>query len=123
LETFRQRFGKLQKSVFTCYRGTNANLVAAAASLYIRPGHVVCDPTHGKGTFWARVDVSQFDLVSSDLATGKPHDFGALPYPDNAFDHFVFDPPYAHGPGRMKFEPWYRNSTMRAKSHREILAV
>ena len=129
LETFRQRFGKLQKSVFTCYKGTNADLVVAAASLYIRPGQRVCDPTYGKGTFWARVDTSQFELVGSDRASNKPLDFAALPYPAKSFEHFVFDPPYMHHGGRVKLDPRayamrakYGNSDGVCKSHQDIIA-
>jgi methylase of polypeptide subunit release factors len=109
--------------VLTACQGTNADLIAEVARLYIKHGQKVCDPTFGKGVFWAKLDRSQFELSASDLITTEvKHDLRKLPYPDSTFDHFVFDPPYAHWPGKMRVEECYQNTlTTKAHSHDAIL--
>ena len=44
----------------------NADLVAAAAGLYIRDGDTVADVTFAKGAFWRTTDTSRFELLRSD---------------------------------------------------------
>ncbi|MBL4846978.1 MAG: ParB N-terminal domain-containing protein, partial [Planctomycetes bacterium] len=80
--------------VYTSHLGTNADLIAEVARLYLRPGDRVCDPTYGRGVFWSKVEVGEIDLVASDLLTvpDARHDFRSLPYEDASFDVFVLDP-------------------------------
>jgi len=77
---------------------TNADLMVACKQLgYLADGWVVCDPTYGLGRFWGKWKPS--GLVGSDLMIdrspcGRSIDFTDMPYPDEAFDAVVFDPPY-----------------------------
>ena len=56
--------------------------------------------TYGKGVFWKRVDVEDYELLASDIATGT--DCRNLPYEDESLDAVVFDPPYMEGFFRNK---------------------
>jgi tRNA G10 N-methylase Trm11 len=51
--------------------------------------------TYGSGVFWRNVDLSRYELVPSDIATGV--DCRALPYEASSFDALVLDPPYMEG--------------------------
>lgn len=73
----------------------NSTAFARLVDLYLRPGMTVADPTFGKGVFWKEVDVGQFDLLATDLATDGV-DARALPYEDESLDALVFDPPYRY---------------------------
>lgn len=93
--------------------GFNADIVAGAAQLYIKPGAVVADVTYGKGAFWSKTDLSTFSLLCSDL---KPRlegvveaDFCNLPYSDTSVDVLVIDPPYIHNPGNHLTNNLYNN--------------
>ena len=94
----------IEGTVFSCLTGTNADLIANVASLYLRHGDRIADVTYGKGVFWSKTDMSQFDFHGSDILapkTGKIKrmDFCKLKYPDAQFDVAVIDPPYVHDPG------------------------
>lgn len=73
--------------------GSNAELIRDAVDLHLPDGSRVCDPTYGKGNFWAKIETGRFDLVASDIADGGP-DARYLPYDDESFDAIVLDPPY-----------------------------
>lgn len=70
--------------------GTNADLIAAVAPLYLNG--LVLDCTYGEGAWWKRFRPSRF--VAHDLHKGDGVDFTALPEPDGTYDAVCFDPPY-----------------------------
>lgn len=110
--------------VFNCIQGTNADLIAAVARLYLKKGDRVADITFGRGVFWQKLSLSDYLFNKSDKITcpGSPHDFRKLPYADGHFDVVVFDPPYAHYGEGMRVEPCYQMaSTTGRLSHRDIM--
>jgi hypothetical protein len=79
--------------------GTDADLIAEVARLYLKPEHRVADLTWGKGTFWKKVDHP--NLIGSDANPtkapgGNVRNFMATGYDDASFDVVVFDQSYAH---------------------------
>jgi hypothetical protein len=83
--------GAILPSVIT---GTNSDLIAAVAPLYLGSGGgtAVCDVTYGEGGWWRRFRPT--NLVAHDLHKGDGVDFTALPEPDDTYDAVCFDPPY-----------------------------
>lgn len=69
--------------------GTNADLLAAVAPLYLAGS--VLDVTFGTGRFWHRFRPPE--LTFHDLALDGV-DFRDLPHGDGSFESVVFDPPY-----------------------------
>ncbi len=111
--------------VFTCVQGTNADLIAMVARLYLSKGDRVADITYGGGRFWRKLNLADYVFCKSDKITcpGSPHDFRRLPYKARFFDVVVFDPPYAHAGNSMMVEPRYQlASTAGGLSHRDIMA-
>lgn len=102
----RRREGRRRKAVpvTTVTFGTNDELIATVADLYLADGDVVADVTYSSGRFWKRVNLSRYQFLPSDLMPHKPDvtaaDFRALPYRDESIDVIVFDPPYIHSPGK-----------------------
>lgn len=111
--------------VYTCVRGTNADLLARVLALYLPPGALVADVTYGLGAFWRAVPPGRYRILGSDLGRPDPAtgcrrppaaalrrapgrgpapgaglallaDCRRLPYRDATVDCWVFDPPYAH---------------------------
>jgi len=83
--------------VYTVVYGTNADLIANAARLYLHRGDVICDVTLNKAVFWQKVNLTAYRFFGTDI-TGHPSvDFRKLPYNDGFADHLVLDPPYQHG--------------------------
>jgi hypothetical protein len=91
--------------VYTAYVcRSNAELIPHILELYApprpdgEPKVRVADVTWGKGTFWANVDITQYDFYASDIATVPEarHDFRHLPHAEASFDLIVLDPPYMH---------------------------
>jgi hypothetical protein len=81
--------------VLSAVQGTNADLFAQVASLWISPSDVVADVTAGRKVFWHQVPQEIADRVRySDLAWEDPVDCRALPYEDMSLDVVVLDPPY-----------------------------
>jgi hypothetical protein len=110
--------------VFNCVRGTNADLIAAVARLYLKKGDRLADITFGRGVFWRKLNLADYLFYKSDKITcpGSSHDFRKLPYPDGRFDVVVFDPPYAHDGYTMKNAPRYQlASGAGGLPHREIM--
>jgi 16S rRNA G966 N2-methylase RsmD len=75
--------------------GGNSDIFPQILSLHVPEGAKIADVTYGNGVFWRNVDLSKYDLTSSDIATGI--DCRALPYQDESFDALVLDPPYMEG--------------------------
>ncbi len=84
--------GPILLSVFT---GTNAELMAAVAPLYLTGS--VLDPTYGEGKWWEKVRPDPFAFHDLKL---DAVDFRALPEDDQTFDSVVFDPPYTISGGK-----------------------
>lgn len=97
--------------VTTVTFGTNDELIAAVAGLYLTDGDVVADVTYSSGRFWKRVNLSRYQFLPSDLIPHKPGvaacDFRALPYRDGSVDALIFDPPYIHSPGKGMLKDRY----------------
>lgn len=106
----RQR-RKNRAPVTTVTFGTNDQLIADVARLYLADGDTVADVTYSSGRFWKRTDLSKYRFLASDLipmASGViAADFRALPYRDGSVDALVFDPPYIHSPGNGMLKDRY----------------
>ena len=70
--------------------GTNADLIAAIAPLYLTGS--VLDVTYGEGKWWTRYQPAEF--TAHDLYKLDGVDFRHLPEPDDSVDVVCFDPPY-----------------------------
>jgi tRNA G10 N-methylase Trm11 len=81
--------------VMSAFVGGNADVFSKVLSLHVPEGAKIADVTHGNGVFWKKVDLSKYELVASDIATGV--DCRALPYKSGSFDAVVLDPPYMEG--------------------------
>ena len=92
LEGMARPVGPLLDSVVA---GSNADLMLAAAPLYLRGS--VLDVTYGRGKWWDRYQPDKFDF--HDLALDGV-DFRALPEDDDSYDTVIFDPPYVHSSGQ-----------------------
>lgn len=79
--------GYIVPSVFA---GTNADLMAAVAPMYLTGS--VLDVTYGEGKWWDRYRPDPFTF--HDLYKVDGVDFRNLPHADNSFDTVCFDPPY-----------------------------
>lgn len=91
--------------VTTVTFGSNDQLIADVAHLYLADGDVVADVTYSSGRFWKKVDLSRYQFLASDLMPPRGSgavaaDFRALPYTADSVDALVFDPPYIHSPGK-----------------------
>lgn len=78
--------GPILPSVFV---GSNAEMIRAAAPLYLQGS--VMDCTYGEGKWWESYRPAVF--VGHDLKTDGV-DFTALPELDDTYDAVTFDPPY-----------------------------
>ena len=125
--------------MLTVARGTNADLIANIARLYLPDGALVADVTYGRGVFWRKCQEHPVTIWASDL---KPilltkaqqdwllplrimplcADFRCLPYGNAVFDIVVLDPPYIHNPGNHMTDGRYNNAaTSKGMCHRDIL--
>jgi hypothetical protein len=127
-----KRAGRYTKSpepltVTRAVQGTNADLLAAAAHLYIPDGALVADVTYGKGIFWRATKRRRFTLITSDLMTKADlrADFRRLPYPDEVFDVVVLDPPYVHmhHPRRAMHGRYNGGASLQGSSVDDIVAL
>jgi len=81
--------------VLSSHLGGNAELFPTILDLHVLDGSTIADVTYGLGVFWARVNLSRYKLLPSDMKTGQ--DCRNLPYEDESFDCVVLDPPYMEG--------------------------
>jgi len=93
----------------------NDDVFPKILQLYVRPGSVIADVTHGKGVFSRNVPAGAYRLLATDIQSGV--DCRKLPYNTGQLDCVVFDPPYMHTPGgtayktaHTPFEKHYRNN-------------
>lgn len=81
--------GRILPSVIA---GTNADLIAAVAPLYLSGD--VCDLTYGEGGWWRKFRPESLVAHDIDRTKGDGVDFTALPEADDTYDAVTFDPPY-----------------------------
>jgi tRNA G10 N-methylase Trm11 len=126
--------------IYTCVQGKNADLIKNVCKLYAPKGSKIADVTWGKGAFWKKVSLDDYDFYGSDI---KPDDrvedkdfskypknmlfetdFRALNYESNTFDVVVLDPPYVHNPGKMFVDNTYNNvATTKGFYHKDIMQL
>ena len=53
--------------MITVSRGTNADLIANVAQLYLPDGALVADVTYGKGVFWRKCQERRATILASDV--------------------------------------------------------
>ena len=90
--------------VKTAKLGTNADLFPDVLRLYVPAGSYVLDMTYGRGVFWKKVDISQYQLDTNDISEdrGDTHyDFRRIPVADAQYDAVVLDPPYIYHSGAV----------------------
>lgn len=117
--------------VLSAYAASNEQVFPPVLALYVAPGSIVADVTHGKGVFWRLVEPARYRVLASDLRDGV--DCRDLPYGDESVDCVVLDPPYMHSPGgtahsgQSPFESYYRNNDAgdrtSAKYHEAVLEL
>src|SRR4051812_31570101 len=88
--------------VMSAYVAGNADVFPHILSLHVPLRAKIADVTHGGGVFWRNVDLSKYELLATDIATGV--DCRALPYEEGSIDALVLDPPYMEGLLRAKKE-------------------
>ena len=79
-------------TVLSVVQGRNAELIAQAASLWIRPQDLVMDVTLGRGLWWTQYQ-HDGDFIGHDIALDGV-DFRSLPEKTGSVDVVTFDPPY-----------------------------
>lgn len=112
--------------VYTAYAcGDNSDLMVHVARMYLPAGSRVADVTFGKGVFWRRIDIGQYDFHPSDLVTVPDHryDFRCLPYEAQTFDAVVLDPPYRHHPGKWLSANYQNEETTKNMDHNAIIEL
>lgn len=87
IEGMERPVGPILPSVFT---GTNADLMAAVAPLYLTGS--VLDVTYGEGKWWDRFRPDPFG--AHDLFKLDGVDFQDLPEDDDEYETVTYDPPY-----------------------------
>ena len=114
---------KCAEGLYSSQVGDNSLLFSRVFPFYVPVGAKVADVTYGKGTFWKKLDMSQWDFHKSDLMTCENrYDFRCLPYSADSFDAVIFDPPYVHDPGNMHINPAYQNKeTTKGFYHKDII--
>lgn len=81
--------------VMSAYVSGNSEVFPNILELHVAPGSKIADVTYGGGVFWKNVDLSKYELLTSDIAIGV--DCRSLPYGNNSLDALVLDPPYMEG--------------------------
>ncbi len=127
-ERMRSRRATKQIPVTTVTFGTNEQLIADVASLYLADGDVVADVTYSSGRFWKKTDLSRYQFLASDLMPERPgvlaSDFRALPYRSGSVDAVIFDPPYIHSPGKGMLKDRYNGlQTTDMITYADIMAL
>lgn len=117
--------------IHSAHEGSNSDLFPNILELYVPKGSTIADVTYGKGVFWKKVEIHEYNLLATDLQSGV--DFRDLPYENETIDCVVLDPPYMHTPGgtahvnHQNFESYYGNngcnSNGKLKYHEAVLAL
>lgn len=117
--------------VLTAVVGTNDQLIAEVARLYLKPEMSVADVTFGRGVFWKsmKLNIAPKRFFPSDINPQEPYvhkaDFRKLPHAGGSMNVVVFDPPYMHGGATVKrsLSKCYGNKTTKYASHEKILLL
>ena len=113
-------------AVYSCVHGDNADLIATVVALHVKPNDRILDTTFGKGGFWRKCHLSKTELVTCDLERPADYqcDFRDLPFPDEEFDHTVFDPPYMHDGRTVIVRGQYNNGlTTGTMNHNKVIGM
>ncbi len=81
--------------VMSAFVERNAHIFSKILSLHVPEGSKIADVTYGNGVFWKNIDISKYELLATDIATGV--DCRSLPYKAKSIDVLVLDPPYMEG--------------------------
>ena len=81
--------------ILSAYISGNSEVFPMILKLHVPRGAKIADVTYGGGVFWRNVDLSAYELLTTDIADGV--DCRALPYEDKSIDVVVLDPPYMEG--------------------------
>ncbi len=130
-ERLRESRRRRSVPVTTVTFGTNDQLIAEVAKLYLADGAVIADVTYSSGRFWKKVNLSRFTFLASDLIPSPGQrvpvlacDFRALPYATGSVDALIFDPPYIHAPGKGMLNHRYNGlQTTDLASYADIMAL
>jgi hypothetical protein len=123
-----QRIAGVPPEVITsCVMGTSADLMVSVAALYFRRGLRIADVTYGRGVFWQKLDMTQYEFFPSDLETWREFPFVKncdcrnLSYEDGSMDVVAYDPPWSRWASGWS-ELLYRTGSFDL-SNDEILAL
>lgn len=116
---------ELSGPIYSCIEGDSSDLIANIAAMYLKPGVVVADVTYGRGVFWRKVDLTQVQLMPTDLLTlSSSVDFRALPYTNASVDIVVLDPPFQHDASTPLTGSCYEaRAVCRSLSHDKIIEL
>lgn len=81
--------------VVSAHVSDNSDVFPVVLGLHVPIGSKVADVTYGGGVFWRKVPRCDYELLTSDIATGT--DCRNLPYDSESLDCVVLDPPYMEG--------------------------
>lgn len=81
--------------IMSAHLDGNADVFPKILELHVPKGCLVADVTWGKGVFWQNVSNHEYNLLTTDIATGT--DCRKLPYKNDSLDCVVLDPPYMEG--------------------------
>jgi tRNA G10 N-methylase Trm11 len=114
------------KPILSAVLGTNADLFPEVLRLHVPDGSRVLDMTYGKGTFWKKVDRTQYALTTNDLfSEADIHaDFAGFPFEDATFNVIILDPPYFrtnNTAGKMAMN--YANQRINIRTHAGIIEM
>ena len=78
--------------IFSSYQSGNSDVFPNILALHVPEGATIADVTYGKGVFWRNVNLDNYTLLATDLATGV--DCRDLPYDDASLDAVVLASQY-----------------------------
>ncbi len=81
--------------IMSAYVSGNADVFPDILELHVPKGAKIADVTYGGGVFWKNVDISDYELLPTDISSGV--DCRSLPYAASSIDAVVLDPPYMEG--------------------------
>lgn len=81
--------------VMSAFVAGNADVFPKILELHIPEKSKIADVTYGNGVFWKNVDISKYELLTTDISTGV--DCRQLPYDSGSIDALILDPPYMEG--------------------------
>lgn len=101
-------------------KGDNSDLMKHVIDFYASQDNIIVDVTYGKGVFWRKIDLEQFQFYAYDLHPAKgvnKGNFTRIKHDDASVDIVVLDPPYMHTPGKPLVDERYKNSKTSASMY------